>query len=82
METVEITIHRRSDTGKGAARRMRRSGQVPAVLYGPKRTLALVSIDAEQVERRLVHLEGSMGRSVFRRMDSAWCWCARCSAIP
>ena len=59
METVEITIHRRSDTGKGAARRMRRSGQVPAVLYGPKRTLALVSVDAEQVERRLVHLEGS-----------------------
>ena len=59
METVEITIHRRSDTGKGAARRMRRSGQVPAVLYGPKRTLALVSVDAEQVERRLVRLEGS-----------------------
>jgi large subunit ribosomal protein L25 len=59
METVEITIHRRSETGKGAARRMRRSGHVPAVLYGPKRSLALVSIEAEQVERRLVHLEGS-----------------------
>jgi large subunit ribosomal protein L25 len=59
METVEITIQRRSRIGKGAARGLRSAGRVPAVLYGPKRTLALVSIEAEQVERRLAHLEGS-----------------------
>jgi large subunit ribosomal protein L25 len=59
METVEITIHPRSDTGKGAARRMRRAGQVPGVVYGPKRATALVSVDTLQVERRLAHLEGS-----------------------
>jgi large subunit ribosomal protein L25 len=59
METVEITIQRRSGTGKGAARRLRRAGGVPAVLYGPKRPLALLTLAAEQVERRLVHLEGS-----------------------
>jgi large subunit ribosomal protein L25 len=59
MDTVEITIHPRSDTGKSAARRLRRAGQVPGILYGPKRTVALVAIDALQVERRLAHLEGS-----------------------
>ncbi len=59
METVEITVQRRSDTGKGAARRMRHAGQVPAVLYGPKRTTTMVSVETEQVERRLAHLEGS-----------------------
>jgi len=59
MDTVEITIHPRSDTGKGAARRMRRSGQVPGIVYGPKRTPALVAVDSLQVERRLAHLEGS-----------------------
>jgi large subunit ribosomal protein L25 len=59
MDTVEITIHPRSETGKGAARRMRRAGQVPGILYGPKRTPALISVDTLQVERRLAHLEGS-----------------------
>jgi large subunit ribosomal protein L25 len=59
MDTVEITIHTRSDTGKGAARKLRRAGRVPGILYGPKRTAALVAVDALQVERRLAHLEGS-----------------------
>src|SRR5262245_19284648 len=59
MDTVEITIHPRSDTGKSAARRMRRAGQVPGIVYGPKRTPALVAVDTLQVERRLAHLEGS-----------------------
>jgi len=59
MDTVEITIHSRSGTGKGAARRLRRAGQVPGILYGPKRTPAMVAVDTLQVERRLAHLEGS-----------------------
>jgi len=59
MDTVEITIHPRSGTGKGAARRLRRAGQVPGILYGPKRTPAMVAVDMLQVERRLAHLEGS-----------------------
>ena len=31
---VQLTATARSDFGKGAARRLRRSGQVPAVVYG------------------------------------------------
>jgi large subunit ribosomal protein L25 len=38
---------------------MRNAGQVPGVLYGPKRTVAHVSIDSEELERRLARLEGS-----------------------
>ncbi len=34
MDMRELTIQKRDGTGKGAARRLRRAGQVPAVLYG------------------------------------------------
>jgi large subunit ribosomal protein L25 len=59
METVEITIERRTGGGKGAARRLRVTGRVPAVVYGPKRAATSISIDDIQFERRVGHLEGS-----------------------
>jgi large subunit ribosomal protein L25 len=59
METVEITIERRTSGGKGDARKLRSTGRVPAVLYGPKRSATSVSVDGVQFERRLGHLEGS-----------------------
>jgi large subunit ribosomal protein L25 len=59
METVEITIERRTAAGTGTARKLRRAGHVPAVLYGPKRPAAHVSVAAEEFHRRLAHLEGS-----------------------
>src|SRR5262249_21070315 len=34
MTTPEITVKRREGTGKGIARRLRREGAVPAILYG------------------------------------------------
>lgn len=34
MEFKTLNVIKRNNTGKGAARRMRRSGQVPAVVYG------------------------------------------------
>jgi len=59
METVDITIERRSVQGKGGARRLRAVGQVPAILYGPKRQPTQVTISQEEVERKLATLEGS-----------------------
>jgi len=59
METVEITIERRAERGKGAARRLRASGKVPGILYGPKRTTTSVAVGAEEFERKLAHLEGA-----------------------
>jgi large subunit ribosomal protein L25 len=59
METVEINVERRTGKKKGPARRLRASGQVPAILYGPKRTTTAIAVSREQFERRVAHLEGS-----------------------
>jgi large subunit ribosomal protein L25 len=59
METVEITIERRQDRGKGAMRRLRSSGKVPAVVYGAKRSSTSIVASALEFEHKLVHLEGS-----------------------
>lgn len=59
METVEINVERRTGKGKGPARRLRAGGQVPGILYGPKRTTTPIAVPREQFERRLAHLEGS-----------------------
>lgn len=48
MESIKVTASRRSESGKGAASRLRGTGQIPAVAYGkqlPAQTLA-VSPDA------------------------------------
>lgn len=59
METIEIVVARRTGTGKGAARRLRSAGRVPGVVYGPKRAVAHVTIDREELDRRLARLQGS-----------------------
>jgi large subunit ribosomal protein L25 len=59
METVEITIERRTGHGKSSARKLRRAGKVPGVLYGPKRAVASIAVAAGEIERKLTHLEGS-----------------------
>src|SRR5881296_1762743 len=59
METVEVHIERRTGSRKSEARKLRRSGKVPAVLYGPKRVTASIAVGAEELERKLAHLEGS-----------------------
>lgn len=44
MTKVEISAEPRSDFGKGAARRIRRSGNIPAVVYGSGMELIHVAI--------------------------------------
>jgi large subunit ribosomal protein L25 len=59
MDAVEITIERRTDTGKGSVGRLRRTGIVPAVFYGPKRNTVNINVNAAEFEKKLLHLEGS-----------------------
>jgi large subunit ribosomal protein L25 len=59
MDAVEISIERRADTGKGAVGRLRRTGVVPAVFYGPKRNTVHINVNAAEFEKKLLHLEGS-----------------------
>ena len=59
MEMVEIKVERREGNGKGGARKLRRTGVIPAVFYGPKRTTVSVRVSAEEFGKKLAHLEGS-----------------------
>jgi large subunit ribosomal protein L25 len=49
MAQVIVEGKPREDRGKNAARRMRRGGQVPAVLYGGKGGATALAIDAKQM---------------------------------
>ncbi len=53
METFTVEGTLREDRGKGAARRIRRTGAVPAILYGGKTEPLSVAINAKQVARIL-----------------------------
>ena len=53
----------RSDTGKGAARSLRRQGQVPGVIYGHNRTAEPVAIDSAALNKMLVGI--SAGTTVL-----------------
>jgi len=43
-ETIHLNAELRSDSGKGASRRLRRQGMVPAIVYGGEREPAQISI--------------------------------------
>lgn len=49
MSQVKLTAENRTDYGKGAARRMRRDGRVPAVIYGGGDHTLTVSLDAHDL---------------------------------
>ncbi len=53
METFVVQATVRDERGKNAARRTRRTGQVPAVLYGGKNDPVSVAVNAKQVARIL-----------------------------
>ena len=49
MEQIIVEATPRDDRGKNAARRMRRDGQVPAVLYGGKGGALALSVNTKQL---------------------------------
>lgn len=59
METLFIEVEARQDTGKGAARRSRRAGRIPAVFYGPKCGGRPIALETRQFTERVARLEGS-----------------------
>ena len=58
MEMRELTIRKRETVGKGPARRLRRSGQVPAILYGGA-SAEKVAVAPKDVLRLIHGHEGS-----------------------
>jgi len=53
MATVNLSASARTDTGKGVARSLRRSGQVPAIIYGHAREAQSLAINAKDLDRLL-----------------------------
>ncbi len=49
MQQIIVEATLRNDRGKNAARRIRRTGQIPAVLYGGSGDALAVAVDARQV---------------------------------
>src|SRR2546427_6113402 len=58
MEQRELTIRRREGTGKSVAKRLRRGGQVPAILYGGSSPLP-ITVDPREFLRIIHGREGS-----------------------
>jgi large subunit ribosomal protein L25 len=59
LETLEIQATRRAAGSKNEARRLRRSGKIPAVLYGPKTQPVPLELDKKDFSTRVAGLEGS-----------------------
>ena len=58
MPDRSLTAQLRTETRKGAARRLRRQGRVPAVMYGHRDPL-LLSIDAREFSRKFQQISES-----------------------
>jgi large subunit ribosomal protein L25 len=59
METVILNVEERQSATKGETGRIRRSGKVPAVFYGPGKISQRVCVDAREFRMKLDGLEGS-----------------------
>jgi len=57
MKQVNLEVQPRSDTGKGAARTLRRSGIIPGVLYGQKKDTLPIQIEQGEL-KNLLKIEG------------------------
>jgi len=60
MEIVSVTVDKRSEGGKGPARRARASGKIPGVFYGPNQREAItLQVDEKEFAKKIAVLEGS-----------------------
>ena len=53
MEVINIAVEPRSDHGKGAARKLRRSGLIPAVIYRGGKPPVSLAVDAVDLELKI-----------------------------
>lgn len=80
MANASLTATPRAGTGKGAARALRRDGQVPAVIYGHARDPQSLAINTRELERLLgrisaantvveLGVDGRMTRTLIREIQ-------------
>ncbi len=59
MEEIALNVEPRAGRGKGPAGRLRRSGKIPGVFYGPQSSAVELAVDNKEFVTRVAHLEGS-----------------------
>jgi large subunit ribosomal protein L25 len=80
MSTATLSATLRSESGKGAARALRRAGSVPAVIYGHKREPMSLSVSTRELERLLervatgttvveLSIDGRVSRTLIREIQ-------------
>ena len=68
MAEVKLTAEVREGTGKGAARKMRATGRVPAVLYGPAADPQRLAVDSRDLWH-VLHTDAGMNVLVNLQVD-------------
>ena len=53
--SFELNAESRTDTGKGASRRLRRAGKIPAIMYGGHKDPESLTLEHNEVIRNLEH---------------------------
>jgi large subunit ribosomal protein L25 len=77
MATEVLVAHPRTETGKGAARKLRAAKQVPGVVYGHKREPQSLALDARDLQKMLdrvsadttvfeLRIDGGTARTLIR----------------
>lgn len=80
MATANLTANPRNDRGTGVARKLRQSGQVPAIIYGHSRQPQSLAIDTRELERLLdrvsaastvieLSIDGRTARTLIREIQ-------------
>lgn len=80
MATASLSAERRSATGKGVARSLRREGRIPGVIYGHAREPQPLAVDAREFERLLdrvpaentvieLSVDGATSRTLIREIQ-------------
>jgi len=59
VETLDIQVDARDPGNKRTARRLRRSGKIPGILYGPKTQAVALEFNKKEFSSRIAGLEGS-----------------------
>ncbi len=59
MELLNFAVERREVRGKGSSGRLRRSGRLPGIVYGPGMDAVSVSVEEEAFSRSLFGLQGA-----------------------
>lgn len=80
MATANLSAKKRTDSGKGAARKLRSAQQIPGIIYGHNREPQMLALDWRELERMLeriapettvieLDIDGTTSRTLIREIQ-------------